>query len=223
VNHPPANPAAPASELKILAIGAIMTCIPAFAVLVITFLVSMNAGLENDKDRRKKDNRGSFIVGLIVWSGWLLAIALFICILPLVAIIEVVAAAVMTIRRKSKKRKNKAAGKGNTEDPGTWANAVRKSSWEEPLTTTSGNFRVIYALFVLSSFVINVGNWLFFASYLKLEGEMYCPAEVGSVVSVWILVPFGIDLSFYAFRAWTKDRYLDTQSEHGLAHEFSPT
>jgi hypothetical protein len=41
VNHAPDNPAAPVSDLKTLAVGAIMMCIPAFAVLVITLLVSM--------------------------------------------------------------------------------------------------------------------------------------------------------------------------------------
>jgi hypothetical protein len=218
LNNPPANPAAPAAQLKTLAVGAIMTCIPAFAVLVITFLVSMAMASEND-DRGRRGNKdgsgGSLIAGLCIWSLWLLAIALFICILPLVAIVEMVAAVVMTIRRKWKKRKNKAAGNDDAEDSDTWADVVRRSRWEEPLTTTSGKFRVLYALFVLSSFVINVGNWIFFASYLKLEGDMYCPADVKSVLAMWILVPLGIDLLFYAFRVWTKDTYLDTYPEQG--------
>jgi hypothetical protein len=225
VNNPPANPAAPASQLKTLAVGAIMTCIPAFAVLAITFLVSMAMASDDDKSRRKsKDDSGSsFIAGLCIWSLWLMAIALFICILPLVAIVEMVAAVVLTIRRKLKKRKNKAAGYDNdADDLDPWADTVWRSRWEEPLTTTSGKFRVLYALFVLSSFVINVGNWIFFASYLKLEGEMYCPAEVNSVVAMWILVPLGIDLLFYAFRTWTNDTYSDTHPQQGLAPEFLP-
>jgi hypothetical protein len=217
---PPANPAAPASDLKTLAVGAIRTCVPAFTVLVITFLVSMAMAPEDDK--KDKDSGGSFFAGLCIWSLWLLAIALFICILPLVAVVEMVAAVVVTIRRKLKKRKNKAAGNNDAEDLDLWADVIRRSRWEEPLTTTSGKFRVLYALFVLSSFVINVGNWIFFASYLKLEGEMYCPAEVSSVIAMWILVPFGIDLLFYAFRAWTKDTYSDTHPQQGLEPEFPP-
>jgi hypothetical protein len=223
--NPPANPAAPASQLKTLAVGAIMTCIPAFAVLLITFLVSMGMASENDEKsrrRNKDDSGGCFIAGLCIWSRWLLGIALFICILPLVAIVEMVATVVVTIRRKWKKRKNEAAGNDDAEDSDTWADVVGRSRWEEPLTTTNGKFRVLYALFVLSSFVINVGNWIFFASYLKLEGEMYCPAEVSSVIAMWILLPFGIDLLFYAFRAWTKDTYSDTHPQQSLAPEFPP-
>lgn len=226
VNHPPSNPAAPASELKTLAVGAIMTCIPAFAVLVITFLVSMGMASDNDdKGRRKNkdDSSASFIAGLCIWSLWLLAIALFICILPLVAIVEMIAAVVLTIRRKLKKRKIKAAGNDDdAEDLDMWEKAMRRSRWMEPLTTESGKFRVLYAVFILSSFVINIGNWIFFASYLKLEGEMYCPTEVSSVMTMWILVPLGIDLLFYAFRAWTKDTYSDTHAQQGLAPEFPP-
>jgi hypothetical protein len=215
---PPANPAAPAPELKMLAVGAIMTCTPAFAVLLITFLVSMAMAPADGEE----DCGCSLIAGLCIWSLWLLAIALFICILPLVAIVEMVAGVVVTIRRKLKKRKNKAAGNDDAKDSGSRADVVQRSRWEEPLTTTSGKFRVLYALFVLSSFVINVGNWIFFASYLKLEGEMYCPAEVSSVIAAWILVPFGIDLLFYAFRAWTKDTYSDRHSQQGLAPELPP-
>jgi hypothetical protein len=82
-----------------------MTCIPAFAVLVITFLVSIKpASGDNKKDRRGKDSGiTSLITDLCVWSLWLLAIAAFICILSLVTLTEMVAAAVLTIRRKLKK------------------------------------------------------------------------------------------------------------------------
>ena len=71
---------------------------------------------------------------------------------------SLVAAVALAIRRKLKKRKNKASGKDNDEDSDPWANVVRRSRREEPLTTTGGKFCVLYALFVLSSFVINVGN-----------------------------------------------------------------
>ncbi|KAI9859792.1 MAG: hypothetical protein M1813_006509 [Trichoglossum hirsutum] len=219
VNHAPDNPAAPASELKTLAVGAIMTCIPAFAVLAITFLVSMAMVSDSDKEKKKsrrKDDDGcaTLIAGLCVWTLWLLAIAAFICVLPLIALIEMVAAAVAAFRGKG------SGGLGDDDD--SWPNAVQRSRWEEPLTTESGKFRVLYALFVLSSFVINVGNWLFFANYLKLEGEMYCPTEVGRLMAIWILVPFGIDLLFYLFRLWTKDTYSDTHPQSGLAHEAPP-
>jgi hypothetical protein len=71
---------------------------------------------------------------------------------------------------------------------------------------------VLYVLFLLSSFVINVGNWLFFANYLKLEGELYCPSKLSKIIAIWILVPLGIDLLFWAFRSWTGDTYFDTHT-----------
>src|SRR6202034_4802276 len=96
---------------------------PAFAVLLITFLVSMGLASENDEKgrrRNKDDSGGSLIAGLCIWSLWLLGIALFICILPLLAIVEMVAAVVLTIRRKWKMRKNKAAGNDDAEDLDMW-------------------------------------------------------------------------------------------------------
>lgn len=211
INYAPGNPAAPVSDLKTLVVGAIMTCIPAFAVLVITFLVSMGMTAGNNK-KDKDDGFANLIAGLCFWSLWLAAIAAFICILPLVALVEMVAATVVTIRSNLKKRKNEANGNGDDGDSDLLPDVLRRSRWEKPLTTTSGRFRVLYELFVLSSFVINIGNWLFFASYLKLEGHMYCPTDVTQVMAIWILVPFGIDLLFHAFRVWTKDTYFDTLS-----------
>jgi len=75
-----------------------------------------------------------------------------------------------------------------------------KTFWEEPLVVSSAKFRFIYAVMVLSSIVINVGNWLFLASYLKLEGEMFCPANIGEVTAIWLLVPAVVDLVYYTYR-----------------------
>jgi hypothetical protein len=57
---------------------------------------------------------------------------------------------------------------------------------------------------VLSSIVINVGNWLFFASYLKLEGKMFCPADIGKVTAIWLPVPAAVDLVYYTYRGLTQ-------------------
>lgn len=63
-------------------------------------------------------------------------------------------------------------------------------------------------MFLLSSFNISIGNWLFFGNYLKLSGELYCPSSVGAITAVWILVPAGVDLLFWTFRAWTGDNWM---------------
>lgn len=244
VNQVPPNPAAPATDLKNLAIGAIMTCIPAFAVLAITFLISLAITSDSSKDKKKKsdsDGLAHLIAAFCVWSLWLTAIAIFICLLPFIAIVEMLAATVLTIRRSLKQRKTtalqeqqqriaamagEAPGDGryiydknkhqgpmavwnSGDEDQAWPNVIRRSRWEEPLTTESGKFRVLYALFVLSSFVINIGNWLFFANYLKLSGELYCPSEITKLMAIWILVPFAVDLFFYVFRVWTNDTVID--------------
>lgn len=66
------------------------------------------------------------------------------------------------------------------------------------------------------SFIINIGNWIFFASYLKLEGEMYCPPSIGSVLALWFCVPLGVDLLFFAYRVWTQDVGYSDQSGLGV-------
>jgi hypothetical protein len=33
--------------------------------------------------------------------------------------------------------------------------------------------------------------------YLKLQGEMYCPPSMSSVLAMLVLVPFGIDVLFF--------------------------
>ncbi|KAI9776414.1 MAG: hypothetical protein M1839_009611 [Geoglossum umbratile] len=219
VNNPPDNPAAPVAGLKNLAVGAIMTCIPAFAVLAITLLVSMAMASDNKGKKRRKNDDGcsNLIGGLCIWTFTLMVIAIFICLLPLIALIEMISSVINTIQRKrGKNKKGQRAPVDYDNDLGLWSNIVRRSPWEEPLTTTSGKFRFLYAIFVLSSFIINIGNWLFFASYLTLEGEMYCPVKFKKIMAMWILIPLGIDLVFYAFRVWTNDTYFDTHGHEAL-------
>lgn len=212
VNKPPADPAAPAGDLKTLAVGAIMMCIPAFTVLAITFLISMGyAAVADDSSssrRKKKDGDGWawLVAGLCIWAMQLLLIGLFICALPLIAIIEMLASTIITIRNHIKRRKDRNNNPtfADSEDS-SWTGVMQRarSKWEEPLTTESRRFRVMYVLFVFASFIINVGNWVFFGMYLTIEGEMFCPAKVDELVAVWILVPLGIDMFFFAFRMWT--------------------
>jgi hypothetical protein len=208
VNHAPANPAAPVGDLKNLAVGAIMTSIPTFVVLALTLLWSIGMAADSDDDSRsnkKKDDSGcgTLIVGLCIWTLQLCLIGLFICILPLVALVEMIAQAIITIRRKRREKRGEVAP---MEEENEWMRT--RSRWEEPLTTTKSWFRALYMVFLLSSFIINIGNWLFFANYLKLSGELYCPSSVSKITAVWILVPTAIDLLFWAFRAWTGDTWM---------------
>lgn len=207
VNHPPPNPAAPVGELKTLAVGAIMTCIPALVVLILTFLYSlgMAAGKESeDSDGKKKNREGSGLVGgCCIWAFNLCLVLVFIILIPLIALFEMIASAVLRIRRSRAEKRGDVAPQ---EEELEWMRT--RSRWEEPLTTTKTWFRGLYMLFLLSSFIINIGNWLFFANYLKLSGELYCPSSVSAITAVWVLVPAGIDLLFWAFRAWTGDNWM---------------
>lgn len=205
----PANPAAPYGELHTLAAGSVMTFVPDFVLFIVTFLVALGLaamhvddGQGRDRKRRKEDDDGA-CCGLccgaaIIWSAWMAVLAAFIAILPLVGVVEIIATIVMTIRHKRRVKKGRIDG--------AWELWERKrSSWEAPLTTDRPRFRMFYYLLVLGSFIINIGNWIFFASYLKLEGEMYCPPSVASVLAMWVLVPLGIDMLFFAYRVWTQD------------------
>jgi hypothetical protein len=209
VSHAPANPAAPVRELKNLAVGAIMTSIPAFAVLALTLLWSIGMAAESsgDESREKKkkdgDGCGGLIGGFCIWTMQLCLIGLFICLIPVIALFEMIAQAIIKIRRKRKEKRGEIAP---MEEENEWKR--KRSRWEEPLTTTKGWFRGLYMVFLLSSFIINIGNWLFFANYLKLSGELYCPSDVSKITAVWILVPAGIDLVFWLFRVWTGDTWM---------------
>ncbi|OIW26015.1 hypothetical protein CONLIGDRAFT_684552 [Coniochaeta ligniaria NRRL 30616] len=207
----PANPAAPYSpQLYTLAAGSVMTFVPDFVLFIVTFLVSLgiaarNMGddYSNNRNNRRKDDDDGACCGLccgaaIIWSVWMAMLAAFIAVLPVVGVVEIVATIVMTIRHKRRVKKGRIDG--------AWELWQRKrSTWEAPLTTDRRGFRVFYYFLVLGSFIINIGNWIFFASYLKLEGEMYCPPRIGGVLAMWVFVPLGIDMVFFAYRVWTQD------------------
>jgi len=71
------------------------------------------------------------------------------------------------------------------------------------LTVDRTSFRFLYRLMLIGSWGINVGNWVFFTRYLKLEGELFCPSKVSSVMAQWTLFPLGVDLLFGLFRFLT--------------------
>ena len=131
---------------------------------------------------------GNLLVSIVLFLIAPLLIAVFLVLLPILGIIELVAMGVVGIMRLPKKLPK--------DRP--------KTGWEEPLAISNAKFRFIYAVMVLSSIVINVGNWLFFASYIKLEGEMFCPADIGEVTAIWLLVPAAVDLVYYTYRGLTR-------------------
>jgi hypothetical protein len=207
VGLPPSNPFAPRQDLKILAIGSILTAAPTYITLLITLMHSCVA-CDDDRSNRKNVFAGTLLGVLVMWALYLAAIALFIALLPFIAIWEMSAAVIHKIRHRKDTPVEQAAA------------VARRARLTQPLTWTSKRVVAIYRYFLFSSWCINVGNWIFWASYLKLEGELYCPTEIGVTEALWLLVPIGIDLFFWAFRVATDDAsvnaYGSPQESHPL-------
>lgn len=142
--QPPANPA------DTLAAGSVMTFVPDFVVFIVTFLVALlfaaRYGLSNNKNHNHDDDDGALCGwccgAACLWSMWMLMLAGFVAILPLVGVIEVLATVIMTIRHKRRVKKGRIDG--------VWEIWERKrSSWEAPLTTSRSGFRIFYCFAVL--------------------------------------------------------------------------
>jgi hypothetical protein len=179
---PPANPAAPASELKVLAVGAIMSSGPAVLTLMFFFAACVT----------RVSHKKSIWEGVVMFFGTIVGVAVFLAFLPILAIIELCAMAFYAIRHKFRHEPVLGSGK-------------RELQWlEKPLTTKNPIFRgIIYPLIVVISWVINIGNWIFFVSYLNIAGDTFCPADTIKVEILWILLPLGITGLFAAFRKAT--------------------
>jgi len=174
---PQPNPAAPTQALKIVATGALLSAAPAYFFFFAILLLSLFLGLMG----------ANLLISIVLFLIVPLLIAVFLVLLPILGVIELVAMGVVGIMPLFKKLSN--------DRP--------KTCWE-PLAVSGRKFRFIYAVMLLSSIVINVGNWLFFANYLKLEGEMFCPADIGEVTAIWLLVPAAVDLVYYTYRGLTQ-------------------
>jgi hypothetical protein len=79
----------------------------------------------------------------------------------------------------------------------------------QPISIAYDTFRNVYYFMIFFSWVINIGNWLFWASYLKLGGDLWCPNNVDSVVKIWVLIPFAVDVAFDLFAILTTDEIDD--------------
>jgi hypothetical protein len=65
---------------------------------------------------------------------------------------------------------------------------------KDPLRADAAEFRPSYGVLVFFSWVVNVGNLLFLASYLILEGDAYCPSGSVAISAIWILAPQAVKL-----------------------------
>jgi len=173
-----ANPAAPVQALKIVATGALLSAAPAYFFLFAILLLSLFLGLMG----------GNLLISILLFLIVPLLIVVFLVLLPILSVIELVARGVVKIMQLLKKLPNDR----------------QKTFWEEPLATSNAKFRFIYAIMWLSSVVINVGNWLFFVSYLKLDGEMFCQENISVVAAIWLLVPLAVDLVYYTYSGLTQ-------------------
>ncbi|KUJ07808.1 uncharacterized protein LY89DRAFT_691505 [Mollisia scopiformis] len=177
INTPPSNPAAPAYDMRILGIGALMSCAPAFITLMFLFFTAASW---------TKNNKFSEMMA--IYFMLLLAFVAFFCLLPFIAIIEVLSMLIMAIRRK----------RGHSSNPS------KRSCWEIPLTISWWGFRdVFYPIILLMSLTINLGNWIFFVSYVKIAGDLFCPSGSRAVEALWIGLPVGITIVFAVFKKLT--------------------
>jgi len=171
--HPPANPAAPDASLKILAIGAIMTALPSILALLLAFFISLAAV-----------GKGGILYVIALFFAVLLLIFICLCLIPLIAIYEI--CLMLKIAFLGRKDQHLII---QVDDEAYLYRITHKL--EMPINLGKW-FRYVYAMFVFFSWVINVGNWLFFASYLILEGEAYCPSGGAAVTAIWVLVPVAV-------------------------------
>lgn len=169
---PPSNPAAPLAALAILGRGALLSSAPAFIFLVLILFLSWVV---------TADLVGGFFVFLAILG----IITVFLCFLPVLGIAEMIAMVVNKIRSRAQHQRLD----GEKDAPRWWEGRV--IDWPA--------FRKAYALMVASSIVINVGNWMFFVMFLKLQGDLFCPSDGSMVTLIWIFVPLLINLIFSVF------------------------
>jgi hypothetical protein len=193
------NPAAPLGDLTRLSIGGIVAAFPTlgfiFILALVGFCLGCCMGASDDKDDGGGALCGGVCGSMLLSVGWLLGLVVMIFVLPFIVLIEIVGAVIWMVRRKS----------GKPEYTKEYRLQFRPSRWIEPLSTTSRGFVVVYVALIVSSFCVNAGNWLFWVSYLKVAGEVFCPVEMYSMEAVVIVVPFAVEVVFWAFRVLTND------------------
>jgi len=172
------NPAAPVAALRILGVGALLSVIPAIISLFLVVAYFMT---------------GFAVCALLLlpFIGGIVGTTVYAAI-PILAVIEIVCRTTMTIVAKIKK----------------WPKDRERSWFEDPLGNwTRGHdasFRKAYKTMVISSCTNGVGNWMFFVSYLKLEGALFCPADTKSITTIWLLVPLAVETLYGGYDFFTE-------------------
>jgi hypothetical protein len=181
---PSPNPAAPNQSLKLLGIGAILSVLPPLFWWLAAVLFAA-----------RKRNDLSFVAAFFLGIGVMIRIFLVALILPLIALWEILAALYLAVQHlvTSKKDTN-----SNPED------STLHYIWQ-PLDVDGDLFRPSYALLVIFSWVINVGNWMFYSTYLNLQGDLYCPSGSTAISAILILVPIAVKLPMQALAAYIGD------------------
>jgi len=173
---PPSNPAAPLAALAVLGHGALLSSAPAFIFLALILLLSLVVTAD-------------LVGGFLIFFAILGIITAFLCFLPILGVVEMIAMAVNKIRARAEHQR--------------FDGEKNASRWGQGLVIDWPAFRKAYALMVASSIVINVGNWMFFVMFLKLQGDLFCPSDAKEVTLIWILVPLLINLIFSVFEGST--------------------
>jgi hypothetical protein len=166
----PPNPAAPASSLKLLAIGALLTAAPTVGTLGLGVL-------------RALPRQTSYAFGWcqLAWAAlefgiYLVLAALFICSLPFIAVWEICLMIYFLFSSRDRELIPEERT-GCLKDPA-----------RHPYQWRTEKYPYFYGILVFCSWVINAGNWMFFSIYLNLEEDMYCPTDSLFVTLIWIFV-----------------------------------
>ncbi|RTE79016.1 hypothetical protein BHE90_006509 [Fusarium euwallaceae] len=191
------NPLAPVAQLKILSVGSMMMLAPSIFFILVSMLASCVVVMRASGCCGGKKNKSHILSGVLFWMFCCISITFVLAFLMFIAALEIIARSIMTVRKT----------KRNPESNELLQKLVWEPFWGRYISTTSSKFWVVYWLMLIMSVVSHVGSWIFFVSYLKLAGDLFCPTQSAEILCLWILFPLGIDAVFHLFRWWTRDTY----------------
>lgn len=190
----PVDPVAPRDTLKFLSVGSAMSVVPTYAFLTVClFGFGIAICLFCTGSRQNKQ-----VLGYLFWMFMIMSINLLMIFLVVVALIEALAATVFKIRYR------KDDDRAKTEFDQFMDDRVLRRGWGSFLSSSKPSFRFTYGGMLACSIVANVGNWIFFVTYLKEAGDLYCPTRKSQILAMLILLSLGIEVVFGAFMYWTK-------------------
>ena len=193
----PTNPLAPVGQLKILSVGSMMMLTPSVFFILVSMLASWVVVLRASGCCGGRKNKNHILSGVLFWMFCCISITFVLAFLMFIAALEIIARSIMAIRKT----------KRDSESNTLLQKLVWEPFWGRYISTTSSKFWVVYWLMLIMSIVSHIGSWIFFVSYLKLAGDLFCPTQSSEILCLWILFPLGIDAVFRLFRWWTRDTY----------------